>query len=166
MMDERNKDQELVRFTDELLSAEDAGSVDISQDPELRSLQETVVLLRQALSDETPDPQMAARIHANLQAHWEDTHSQAQERAEGGIPFWGNFSEFFQSLFRSRQNRTLAYGLAVVLVLLFLWVAFLDEEAGAGLKATAGGVDLLYPLLVTGGLLVVVLLVWLWRSKR
>ena len=157
-------DEQIVEFTDRLLEAQ-AGDVEISDDPELHSLQETILWMAEAVEKDQPDPAMANRIRTNLAAEWHKSHPQVQP-----VSFWARLKALnpfqgqgWQSQ-RSTQRRFamgFAYAALAVLVLGLLFVQVL-----APTTATAGGpAGFAFFALIGVALAVVAILWWVTRSK-
>jgi hypothetical protein len=148
----QNQDDQLAEFTDRLLAGQD-GSPAPSGDAELRGLEETVVRLKGAFPNSALDPAGARRMQADFQAR-------LRRAGRDDRSAWRSV--------RSRQSR-LGFGLlfgAIAIVLLLLVLTPLLGWSDEGILGSAGTQ---YPGLglaaVLGGLLLLVIIVWLARRK-
>ncbi len=138
-------DDLLADFTDRVLDGKASVPASAS-DPELRSLEGTVLRLKQALPREAPDEKTLRHLQANFRARVRQADSPT-------IPTW--------QVWRPRQRLVLAF--AVALALLLIAFPFLPLDNGA-VQGTAGFQSQVVILLV-GVVCVVALLVWARRHK-
>jgi len=153
-------DQELADFTDEVLSGvQPETQTMLSENPELRGLQQTVLRFKRAFGTrQTPDEALARRIQANLVAAWRKEPELQPE------PWW---QRWWRGITPRPTRRGWGPMVALVVVLLVIMatslvVPFSPTSPGPG--AAGGWAGLVPAMLILGGVLVVIC-IWLIRRK-
>ncbi len=137
-------DDVLADFADRVLDGKASASASAS-DPELRSLEETILRLTQTLPRESPDEKTLRHLQANFRARLQKSDSPT-------IPTW--------QFLRPRRPLTLAF--AVALAILLIAFPFLSL-AGDQIQGTAG-VESQVAILLVGVVCVIALLIWARRK--
>lgn len=156
-LDDQRLDNQLAEFTDRLLQ----GAKDVSlstQDAELRALQNTVKMLKTAVVDDQPSQEVAGRIGASLQREWQKQHP--VRKNDDAL---ASFKQFLRRPGRVAP-RTFALGFAAMFVLALV-IFYLSPALSSPPTGTAGGSSGLIPLAAIV-VVVVVGLIWFWRSRR
>jgi len=163
--DERWLDEQLAEFTDRLLAAEPDLQPSAS-DAELRALQEMVVRLKRLLADPQADPQTVERLRVRILAAWQ--HQQGAAPASGGPrrSFVERLKTWLPSSAGRRSRLALGLSLVTLAVIGLLLAVFLPAPVPSGWSGTAAGGGAVWQLAVLAGLLFLVGLFWLWRSRR
>jgi hypothetical protein len=130
-------DNALSDFTDRLVSGQELDSGEIAEsDQEIADLKGTVRLMSRTMNAGPPDPEMAARIRANIAAEWEKTmmpvtRQVAARTPEPGIGWWERIQGIFigppaqqQGRWRSpkRQQQGFSFALAGLTVIALVFV--------------------------------------------
>lgn len=158
-------DEQVVTFADHLLE-DRQREVELSNDPELRALQETMRWLADTIEKDQPEPAMVKRIHANLVAEWGRANPQPQS-----VSFWERLKEmnpFQQRAWQSRRSaqRTLVLGFAYAAVAVLVLGLLLVPVLAPPTTATAGGqIGYAFFALIGVVFVIVTILWWLTRSK-
>jgi len=161
---DKELDDELVEFTDKLLSREILEKSKMNA--ENLELQETIVLMKKYLDTSLPDEEVADRIRSNLVKEWHKI--EVGER----MPFWKKLSQQFQVLNSSWQStrnrrRVQTFVLAVAAVAVLVAALVLFPSGQDAMAATAGGRGSLSPvfigLIVVSGIIAIAALI---RSGR
>lgn len=169
MNEHQNNDPEiedqLANFTDLILNEkpDKKDESSFAPDPELRALEETVLRLKNTISEEGPSKAVIRRMQKNINREWQ------QQKVTASKPFWEKWLSIFQPSGqkwhpqRSRQ-RVSMISYAAVVVGLFLISIFLfngvysDQPAATGQNLGAG------LLVAFGGL--ALFAIWFFRHKR
>lgn len=158
MTDERELDDKLAQFADDLLAQKDQQALSRSDDPQIRALEEALLRMMEARPGE-PDPQLRMRVRSRLSQAWEENHPvPAPLKNSPGKRKRLSFGDLF------RVN-AFAPRLALVLVVIVVLVGVLllvPPETG-GLTGTATGS---FPLPILLGFAVIVILVYLYFRRR
>ena len=139
-------DDELAEFTDRLLAGEldDGVNRDLSDDQELRDLEEMAVHITNTFGATQPDPAMVQRGKKKLSAEWQNMGLSPEK-----VPFWKRWSTALAaSGRRGQQARAIALIVALIPLLLAVGVytdAFQNLNLDQVLRGTAGGRDDAYP---------------------
>jgi len=156
-------DQQLANFTDAALSGAQLETQEMmTQNQELRALQETVLRLQRAFGTRAPDEAMANRVRSNLIAAWRQQQSDLQAES-----WWQRWSRRIAGGQTGRAWRPI-YALAVVIVvILSMTLLFPGSPApgGGGLPGAAGGLGGLIPAMLILGVVLVAVCIWLIRRK-
>jgi len=165
-LDDQNLDDQLAAFTDRLLAKEGSeGDLDLSPNPELRELQETLVLMKMAAGDTQPGQDMADRIRNNLVAEWRESGIEKQP-----VSLWERvrqFSPFHKTAWQSTvsRQRTFALSFAVALAAVVVAAVFVvSPSTEINLLATAGGQFAFLGTIVVG-IIAGAIMLWARRSK-
>lgn len=152
-------DAQLAAFTDALLQRrEGSATPPLSDDPELRALEEMVIQMHQTLTTADPDPATARAIQSTLTREWQRRHP--PRPAE---PWWASWQ---RRLLPSRTQRPLfALAMAAAVVLLALLVAPALPTQGS-LPGSALGALPATPIIAGLALALGGLLWWAISSKR
>ena len=166
-LNDQKRDEQLADFTDKLLSKGEAADASLaSQDSELRALQETVMLLHEAIAEERPSPGMADRIHTSLVDEWRQAGTGEQQDPDREQEWARGLLRRLGSPFKRPRRRNLAFGFVAVMAVLLLAVVLLSPDIGFDLTATAGmgglGLPLTLVLVLAGGGIIW----WLFRSRK
>lgn len=154
----QNLDDELAAFSDRVLS----GDADIealtttATDPELRALEETVLLLQRAMHSGGLSEARARRMQRSVLSRWRE--NQARGRLRGLNPFGG---------WRSQQTRRrigLALSLAVIALLMLALVPSLFG-VNTNLSGSAGW-EAINAIVLIALIGFVLLAAWFFRRKR
>jgi hypothetical protein len=154
-------DQQLADFTDEVLSGvQPETQTMLSENQELRPLQETVLRFQRAFGTrQTPNEALARRVQANLIAAW---RNQPELQPE---PWWRRWSRGI-SLPAARRGWAPVSALVVVLIVVLATSLLVPASpSGGGLPGAAGGWAGVIPALLILGIVLVVICIWLIRRK-
>lgn len=165
--EDRRLDDQLAAFTDQVLDRSAAGEPELVQEAdELRKLQEVVLRLKRAGETGQPSPAFAARLRAVLSQEWLRSGAKSQPARSAQAGFLRRVLQQIEQYFRHTQPRILALQFAAVMVVLLL-VGLLITAPGSGAPLTgASGLDAaVWPVILFLGVLAVILVVWLARSK-
>ena len=164
--DDPTMDESLAEFTDRLL-AQDKSIAPEAQDPELRDLEETVVRLKQVITDIEPDPQMASNIKGRLLDEWKKIHrfTSAPQPAANQRRTWLDYLNELKWRFAARP-RSLALGFAAIAAAALLAILLLSPTTPGGLMGTAGGSGAYSGLLIALAVFILLALLALWISRR
>lgn len=162
-MIESNKDQhldnEIAAFTDQLLNGETSASLAAtSESQELRQLQETIILLKQAVDADQPQADFAKHLRQELAAQWRRQQN-GQQR--------GLLDKVRDGL-RALENPRTAGSAALVaaLVLMMIVLVFTSPAVSEPLEGTALGDSALLPIVLVIGAFVIGVIAWsIWRKK-
>jgi len=167
-LDDRSIDDELAEFTDRILSQDPEEMLELTtQHPQLRSLEEIVIVLKRLFPTGEPDPETANRIHTHLKSEWNRSRSQThlerprkQEPARHPLAGW----EQFLNLGRKRKY-ALSFALLAIVILVVVWL--LAPDFDANLTATAGGgTDLLPLILILAVVAGIAALIAIFRARH
>jgi Tol biopolymer transport system component len=129
-------DSALADFTDRLMSAAEEELPALAQeDPELRQLQEMVARLHRALGQVQPDEALAGRIQDNLAREFRRSRAGPFEPSS----FWQRWRQRLLPVgWRAgrQRRRLLAFGVAVALIVPFLFALFMVQLGGDNLLGT------------------------------
>lgn len=147
-----NPDERLADFTDRLMAGETPDKAAASDlDRDLASLQETVEHAWRAFQAPQPDPAMRNRIRSRLAAEWLENSPQTQNQKKD----W---------LSSRKKNQVFLLRLTALIVVLAIVVGIVAPKLNpvlAGAAQNKGGV-----VLIVGVVLVVLVLVLLWQSRK
>jgi len=168
-MDDQRLDELLAESTDRILSMDTKVEVDsATRHPELRALENTVVLLKRAIADQEPSQATSDRIRARLVAEWHQSHirerrAAARKRRESK---WNPLS-WARRIPSLRTQRAFALSFTVLAILLLIAVLlFFPEIEGSNLTATVGEQIGLLPIILLAVLVVAAILFWVTRHRR
>lgn len=158
-------EDQLANFTDHILSKK-AGKKDESpfaSDPDLRALEENVLRLKNAFSEDGPSEAVIHRMQKNIHREWQ------QQKVAASKPFWEKWFAIFQpsgekwQTQRARQRQKLALSIAVTFALFFIGIFLLrgtslNQPAASGHNLNFG------VLVILGGLILFAIL--FFRRKQ
>lgn len=147
-----NKDNQLADFADLALQGK-TNQPASSSDADMLRLEETILYLKNTLPSNAPNvattKQMLVRLKARIK----------REEGTVKIPFW-------KKLFDFQSNPQVGMILAVALILILAVVTVPSLEFGGGSNPTTGTADNNINVLIGGGLIgVLVLIYWIFRRK-
>ena len=166
-LDDRSIDDKLAEFTDRVLLQDSEEAPELTtQHPQLRALEEIVVALKRLLPANEPDQETANRIHAQLNAEWQHSQTQAhQERRQKQDPGRNPLTRLYQFFNLNRERKfALSFALLAVIVVIAVWL--FAPGIDANLTATAGGGTNLLPFILILVILGVAVLFIFFRSRR
>lgn len=161
---ERWLDEQLAEFTDRLLASE-PGLQPSAADPELRALQEMVARLKRLLADPQLDPEAIERLQAQILVTWQRQHRETSAADEPRRSFSERLRTWLAPAPSRRSRWALGLSLVAIAALGLLLALFLPADAPLGWLGTATGDEAFWPLAVLAGLLLLVGIIWLWRSR-
>ncbi|MBN1146271.1 MAG: flagellar biosynthesis anti-sigma factor FlgM [Anaerolineales bacterium] len=167
--DDRRLDELLVEFTDRILPLDALDQVDLSAPgSELRSLEDTVALLKRAIADDEPYQVVSERIRARLTAEWHRSGIlESQPLARKQADRRRHPSSWFRRIPGLRMQRSFAMGFAALAVLLlFALLLFSPEIEGGNLTATVTARTGLLPAILLAAFAVLVVAYWFYRKRR
>jgi hypothetical protein len=158
-------EDQLANFTDLILSkktdTEDENP--FAPDPELRALEETVLRLKNAFSEEGPSEAVIRRMQKNINKQWQ------QQKVTVSKSFWKKWLSILwpkEQKWRPRRSRQrvsmVVYAVPVLvlfLISIFLYNGFYSDQPAASGQNLAAGL-----LVAFGGL--VLFAIWFFRRKR
>lgn len=163
--EERWLDDQLAEFTDRLLG-EEPGIQPSAADPELRALQEMVIRLKQQLTDSQIDQRVVRQLRARIAAEWQRQNRRLPKHVEHRHTLLEQVKERL-AFVRRRFRPIWGVGLVMIIAILLL-VVFMPQTTsspstwlGTALEGSA-----VWPLAFLAGLLILVGVFWLWRSRR
>lgn len=165
-LNHKDLDDQLAEFTDQLLAMEAGQEPNIhAQDPELVELQETVILLREAIGGKLPEKQTANRIRANLIVQWNILGLGKEDRQKD------SWIEKLRQRFRAippPKPRNAALSLVAAAIILAIFVVLLTPELDGDLVGTSGMAELptWAPIVAVLVLLILALVWWFIRSRK
>jgi hypothetical protein len=158
-------EDQLANFTDLILSKKNDKKDEsaFAQDPELRALEETVLRLKNTFSEDGPSEAVIRRMQKNINREWQ------QQKIKARKPFWEKWFPILQPTKqkwqsqRSRQ-RSIMFSYVAIVVGLLLISILLFNGAYSGQSAASGHNLNVNLLIASGGLILLVIL--LYRRKR
>lgn len=163
----RHLDDLLADFTDRILSMNDVERVSLStQNPELRALEETTLLLRKAVGVQRPSKAMSERIRANLVAEWHESGVSSRPKSQPDQRLIRNWLQKLGWRPTVRRRRTLALGLVSILAILVVAVLFFYPEVGSNLTGTASGQASLISIILVLVVVAIAVIYWIFNSRR
>jgi hypothetical protein len=160
----RTVEDQLADFTDQILEGTaEEGTGPFTPDPELRTLQQTALRLKNAVPKDGPSEAVIQRMRQNIVMQWNQQENKASE------PFWKRFlparkpsGQKWQSQ-HSRRRKTLTIYLAAAVLLLFVSIPLMNKAGSV--QPAASGQNLNASLFIAlGGLILLAL--WFFRRKR
>ena len=163
----RHLDDLLAEFTDRILSLEDVERVSLStQDPELRALEETALLLRKVVGAQRPSKALSERIRANLITEWQGLEVSPRQRFEVDQRLTRNWWRKLGWRPNLRTRRTLALGLVSIVAILVVAVLFFSPEVGSNLTGMASGQASLIAIILVLVIAAAAVIYWILTSRR
>jgi len=153
----RTIDDELADFTDHILSENDENPV--TPNPELHTLKNTALRLKNAFPDDGPNQVAIQRMHKNIVTQLKQNEIIESE------PIWKRWmpsSRKWRSQ-RSRQRFSMAISLSLLVALMLVSIPFLN---GNSADQPATGVQNLNVSLVVIFSGLILLAIWIGRRKR
>jgi hypothetical protein len=158
-------EDQLANFTDLILNekTDKKDENPFASDPELCALEETVLRLKNALSEEGPSEAVIHRMQKNINREWR------QQPFAAGKPFWKKWFAIFQpsrqkwQSQRSQQRLSMVTSLVILAALLLVSIPILngtnfDQPAASGQNLNLG------VLAILGGLILLAIL--FFRRKQ
>ncbi len=162
-----NLDEALAKLSDQLLEGAPIDPASLSQDPQTRKLQETLLQLHQTPAPE-PSMESKQRIQQHVQRAWEEQF--APKSKPNPLKVWlkelGGSRRGYRSLAHQRQARAARVAVAALAITILLAVIVPHAALpGGSTSAAATGQLGLWPLwIVLAGAVIYGL--WWWRNKR
>lgn len=157
-------EEQIADFTDQILEGtSEEDKISLTLDPELRTLQQTALHLKNAIPKDGPSEAAIQRMHQNIIMQWKQREDKTKE------PFWKGFSfarKPFEQKWRSqysRRRQSQRISLAAIVFLFFVSIFLLDKVSSV--QPAASGQHLNTSLFIAiGGLILLTL--WFFRRKR
>lgn len=163
----RHLDDLLAEFTDRILSMEEVERVSFStQDPELRALEETALLLRKVVGVQRPSKALSERIRANLVAEWQGSEVSPRSRYQTDQRLTRNWLHRLGWRSNLRTRRNLALGLVSIVAILVVAVLFFSPAVGSNLTGTASGQASLIAIILVLVIAAAAVIYWILTSRR
>jgi len=154
-------DDQLAEFTDRLLDGETSAQDEapLALDPELRALAETVLRLRDVISNDDPGEEVVSRM-------WREIEKQSNEERQK------SFRQTLQEIFvprnnwrsrHARQRWTLAVSIVGISIVVLVIVPLMDA-INSGLPGTSGG-QISYKLVFAILGILILMALWLFRRR-
>jgi hypothetical protein len=160
-------DNELATFVDQLLNqaSNNKTNIELAGDPELRRLQETVLIVQKSLKDIQPDPGLSKRIEKNLVQNWTGASSQSRPS------LWTRLRRRpppEPSNWRSTSNarRTQAFRLAFATVVLLALGAIFVPKISTALTGAVIAPGSLVPFFLVAGVILVAVIFWFMNRGK
>jgi hypothetical protein len=158
-------EDQLADFTDKILEENKEEELNLtSLDPELRSLQQTILRLKSALPEDSPSEAVIQRMRQNVIQRWQQQEKKASE------PFWNRFLPARKSPVQkwqsqeSRRRQSLAISLAAGFFLLLVSIPLVNNVTSAQPAASGQNLNVTLFIALGGGLFLLIL--WFFHRKR
>jgi hypothetical protein len=160
--DKHTLDDQLADFTDWILEETNEDKAALSQEPELRALEHTVLNLKNAFQDDNPSEAVIQKMHQNILMEWKERERKASQS------FWrkllpGNKPDEkkWQSQ-RDHQHWTALKSLSVAAVVLLVSILLLnktdfEQPAASGQNLNSG--------ILAAATVLALLVLWIFRRK-